>query len=215
MRAQMRRMPLTPVSKPLLGVECATGRARNPSPIGITANRRRSSSTPQDKDTARPVAWNASYATTTASASAPTVLYRMDVAREGDDLPVTSMYLTIPVDPQQRNVVKTRVNSLLEHIRPLTEDSSLGHAAVRPTSGTCSRRRPSASRTSRTEHCAGDIHLDGVRVDKPHSRDSFNRGLSRAGRWRDIAARGCRARSTTTLPRCCARSAVPLTISRR
>jgi peptide subunit release factor 1 (eRF1) len=45
------------------------------------------------------------------------------------ELPVISMYLTVPVDPHEHNGIRTRVNSLLEQVRPLGADESLSHAA--------------------------------------------------------------------------------------
>lgn len=48
---------------------------------------------------------------------------------EPGELPVISMYLTVPVDPRERNAIKTQVNSLLERLRPLGEDESLSRAA--------------------------------------------------------------------------------------
>lgn len=48
---------------------------------------------------------------------------------EPGEPPVISMYLTVPVDPRERNGLRTRVNSLLERLRPLAEDESLSRAA--------------------------------------------------------------------------------------
>jgi peptide subunit release factor 1 (eRF1) len=48
---------------------------------------------------------------------------------EPGDLPVVSMYLTVPVDPNERAALKTRVTSLLDQIRPLGRDEGLSRAA--------------------------------------------------------------------------------------
>jgi peptide chain release factor subunit 1 len=45
------------------------------------------------------------------------------------EFPVISMYLTVPADPRARSRVKTRVNSLLEQVRPLCADHTLDHDA--------------------------------------------------------------------------------------
>jgi peptide chain release factor subunit 1 len=48
---------------------------------------------------------------------------------DAGSLRVVSMYLTVPVDPRERNGIKTRLNSLLEFVRPLDSDESLCRAA--------------------------------------------------------------------------------------
>jgi peptide chain release factor subunit 1 len=48
---------------------------------------------------------------------------------EPGDLPVVSMYLTVPVDPTERAALKTRVTSLLDQIRPLGQDEGLSRDA--------------------------------------------------------------------------------------
>ena len=48
---------------------------------------------------------------------------------ETDELPVISMYVTVPVDVGERSRIKTRVTSLLEQVRPLGEHHTLGHDA--------------------------------------------------------------------------------------
>ncbi len=48
---------------------------------------------------------------------------------ETDELPVISMYVTVPVDVGERSRLKTHVTSLLEQVRPLGEDHTLGHDA--------------------------------------------------------------------------------------
>jgi peptide chain release factor subunit 1 len=48
---------------------------------------------------------------------------------DAGSLTVVSMYLTVPVDPRERNGIKTRLNSLLEFVRPLDSDESLSRAA--------------------------------------------------------------------------------------
>jgi len=46
---------------------------------------------------------------------------------DGHELPVVSVYVGIDADPGARNSVPTRVNSLLDRVRPLAKDSSLAH----------------------------------------------------------------------------------------
>ena len=48
---------------------------------------------------------------------------------ETGEFPVISMYLTVPVDAGERSRIKTHVTSLLEQVRPLGEDHTLGHDA--------------------------------------------------------------------------------------
>jgi peptide chain release factor subunit 1 len=48
---------------------------------------------------------------------------------ETDELPVISMYVTVPVDVGERSRLKTHVTSLLEQVRPFGEDHTLGHDA--------------------------------------------------------------------------------------
>lgn len=46
---------------------------------------------------------------------------------DGSPFPVISMYVTVPVDPHERNGLSTQVSSLLEQVRPLSEDQTLDH----------------------------------------------------------------------------------------
>lgn len=44
-------------------------------------------------------------------------------------LPVVSLYLAVPADPAEHNAVPTRINSLLDEVRPLVDDEELDRPA--------------------------------------------------------------------------------------
>ncbi len=47
----------------------------------------------------------------------------------GRDLPVTSVYARVDADPGRREDLQARMSSMLDQIRPLAKNGSLGHEA--------------------------------------------------------------------------------------
>lgn len=48
---------------------------------------------------------------------------------QGDDVPVVSLYLEVPVDPGERGALRSRLNSLLQDVRRAAEDGGLDRPA--------------------------------------------------------------------------------------